>query len=105
MFFFTRSQLNTKYENLIVTKYELIQNYPNPFNPVTNIQFDIPEVAEIRLDVYNILGEKVATLAHGRHEPGRYNVNWDASGMASGMYFYIIRSAKFTATRKLLLMK
>ena len=103
--FFTRSQLNTKYENLIVSEYELTQNYPNPFNPVTTIQFDIPEAVEIRLDVYNILGEKVATLAHGWREPGRYNVNWDASGMASGMYFYIISSAKFTATRKLLLMK
>jgi hypothetical protein len=69
-------------------------------NPV-----DIPEAGEVRLDVYNILGEKVATLVQGRHEIGRYTIRWDASGMASGMYFYRISSAKFTATKKLVLMK
>ena len=57
------------------------------------------------LDPEEAAEQGFSTLAQGRHEPGRYNVNWDASGMASGMYFYIIRSAKFTATRKLLLMK
>jgi hypothetical protein len=55
--------------------------------------------------VYNILGEKVATLVQGRQEIGRYTVRWDAAGMASGMYFYRISSPKFTATKKLVLMK
>ena len=92
-------------EDFIPTEFALRQNYPNPFNPVTTIQFDIPEAGEVRLDVYNILGEKVATLVQGRHEIGRYTIRWDASGMASGMYFYRISSAKFTATKKLVLMK
>lgn len=92
-------------EEFIPTEFALHQNYPNPFNPVTTIQYDIPEAGEIRLDVYNILGEKVATLVQGRQEIGRYTVRWDAAGMASGMYFYRISSPKFTATKKLVLMK
>ena len=92
-------------EGFIPAEFALHQNYPNPFNPVTTIQFDIPEAGQVRLDVYNIVGEKVATLAQGRLEIGRYTVRWDAAGMASGMYFYRISSASFISTRKLVLMK
>jgi len=92
-------------EEFIPTEFALHQNYPNPFNPVTTIQYDIPEAGEMRLDVYNILGERVATLAQGNHHVGRYTIRWDAAGMSSGMYFYRISSAKFTATKKLVLMK
>jgi len=97
--------VSTESEHFVPEEFTLHQNYPNPFNPVTTIQYDIPEAGEVRLDVYNILGEKVSTLASGNHEVGRYAVNWDASGMSSGMYFYRISSAKFTATKKLVLMK
>ena len=92
-------------EEFIPTEFALHQNYPNPFNPVTTIQFDIPEAGEVRLDVYNILGKKVATLVQGRHEIGGYTVGWDAAGIASGIYYYRISSAKFTSTKKMILMK
>ena len=92
-------------EEFIPTEFALHQNYPNPFNPVTTIQFDIPEAGEVRLDVYNILGKKVATLVQGRLEIGGYTVGWDAAGIASGIYYYRISSAKFTSTKKMILMK
>lgn len=85
--------------------YALHQNYPNPFNPVTTIRFDLPDAGEIRLSVINLLGEEVAVLRNGFHQPGRYSVRWDASDMASGMYFYRISTAEYTAVRKLVLMK
>ncbi|MDP7071925.1 MAG: T9SS type A sorting domain-containing protein [Candidatus Marinimicrobia bacterium] len=85
--------------------YALHQNYPNPFNPVTTIRFDIPDAGEMRLSVINLLGEEVAVLRTGFHHPGRYSVRWDAGDMASGMYFYRISTAEFTAVRKLVLMK
>jgi hypothetical protein len=97
--------LSTDENSIMPTEFALHQNYPNPFNPVTTIRYDIPEAGEVRLDVYNTLGEKVATLAQGNHHVGRYTIRWDAAGISSGMYFYRISSAKFTATKKLVLMK
>jgi len=92
-------------EEFIPTEFALHQNYPNPFNPVTTIQYDISEAGMVRLDVYNIIGEQVATLVQGRHEIGGYTVGWDAAGIASGIYYYRISSAKFTSTKKMILMK
>ncbi|MBT6933729.1 MAG: hypothetical protein HN983_01760, partial [Euryarchaeota archaeon] len=59
--------------------FALHNNHPNPFNPVTNITYDIPEVAEVRLDIYNVAGQKVRTLTQGHHEPGRYRIQWNAT--------------------------
>ena len=92
-------------DNFVPEVFALRQNYPNPFNPTTNIQFDLPIAGDIHLDIYNILGEKVATLASGYHEIGRYTIQWDASNLASGMYFYRISSPKFTLTKKMVLLK
>ncbi len=89
----------------IPEEFALRQNYPNPFNPVTSIQYDLPVAGEVRLDVYNILGEQVATLVQGHHEVGRYTIQWEASNIASGMYFYRISSPKYTSTKKMVLMK
>ncbi|MDP6790248.1 MAG: T9SS type A sorting domain-containing protein, partial [Candidatus Marinimicrobia bacterium] len=97
--------VSTESEHFVPEEFTLHQNYPNPFNPVTTIQYDIPEAGHVRLDIYNILGEKVSTLASGNHEVGRYAVNWDASGMASGMYFYRVNAGNFTDTKKLVLLK
>jgi hypothetical protein len=87
------------------TEFSLEQNYPNPFNPVTNFQFSIVNRQLTILKVYNVLGQEVATLVNEVKQPGTYTVQWDASGMASGMYFYRIQAGDFVATRRLLLLK
>jgi hypothetical protein len=90
--------------------FALHNNYPNPFNPVTNITYDIPEVAQVTLDIYNISGQKVRTLAQGQHEPGRYRIQWNATNdygnpLSSGMYIYRIHAGDFVSVKKLILMK
>ena len=93
-------------ENHIPEKFSLDQNYPNPFNPKTTIHYSLPSAGEVELNVYNILGQKVATLVSEKKAAGSYKVQWDASGFASGVYFYkLIIEDKYTSTRKLVLMK
>ena len=96
--------------DLIPDVFALHNNYPNPFNPVTNITYDIPEVADVSLEIYNVMGQKVRTLATGSHEPGRYRVLWNATndygeGLSSGMYIYRIQAGDFVSVKKLILMK
>ncbi|RPI06939.1 MAG: T9SS C-terminal target domain-containing protein [Ignavibacteriae bacterium] len=87
--------------------YRLGQNFPNPFNPATTIQFDIPAGAkeQTTLRVYDGVGREVATLMNGTTEAGSYKVKFDASRLASGIYFYRIQSGPFIAVKKLVLMK
>ncbi|TVQ07856.1 MAG: glycosyl hydrolase family protein [Balneolaceae bacterium] len=85
--------------------YELRQNYPNPFNPTTQIQFNLPEQAHVMLEVYNIMGQRVATLANGAFRAGRHDVVFDATGLASGVYLYHLRTPSFSQTQKMLLAK
>jgi beta-lactamase superfamily II metal-dependent hydrolase len=87
------------------TSFTLQQNYPNPFNPSTTISYSLPERAYITLSVYNQLGQKVSTLFNGDKEAGQYSVTWNAGNMASGTYFYDLRSEKFSVVKKLLLLK
>lgn len=89
----------------IPDKYTLEQNYPNPFNPTTTIRFGIPENGSVALDVYNMAGQKVATLVNKQMSAGWHTVTFDASGLASGMYIYRIQSGDFASTRKLILVK
>lgn len=91
-------------------EYALDQNYPNPFNPATVIAFSLSAIAEVQLDVFDILGRRVTTLADGELEAGVHRVIWDGrdeegAAVASGIYFYRLRSDKFTQTRKMLLLK
>jgi len=85
------------------------QNYPNPFNPKTIINYELPITSEIELSIYNILGQKVATLVSKKQPAGRYQVEWDASRFASGVYFYRLsaegRAQSVVQTRKLVLLK
>jgi hypothetical protein len=98
-------------ETVIPTVYALNQNYPNPFNPSTTIRYDIPKDAQVSLKIYDVLGRHVATLADGIHAANRYTVEWNASGLGSGVYFYKIDarnqdgSGDFSAVKRLLLVK
>jgi hypothetical protein len=83
----------------------LSQNYPNPFNPVTTIKYSIPDAGKVELSVYNSLGERVAELVNGFQNAGNYLVQFNASALASGVYFYRITSGDFIQTKKLMLLK
>lgn len=103
------SPLVTEVENSLKIEipqaYFLDQNYPNPFNPTTTISYQLPAISHVELSIYNLLGQKVATLVSERQPAGFYNVHWDASGMASGVYLYKIEAGEFVETKKLILMK
>ena len=86
-------------------RYSLEQNYPNPFNPITHIRFALPESGNVALTVYDMAGRAVAVLVNGYKSAGRYDVTFDAGGLASGAYIYRLQAGTFTQTRKLLLLK
>jgi photosystem II stability/assembly factor-like uncharacterized protein len=89
-----------------VTDYSLEQNYPNPFNPGTLIEFSLPEdVSNVSLSIYNTLGEKVAELVNSSLISGNYKYHWNAGGFASGIYVYELRTEKFVAVKKMLILK
>jgi hypothetical protein len=85
--------------------FTLHQNYPNPFNPNTNIKFEIPISAFINITIFDALGKEITVLANKNVNAGIYNVNWDASGYPSGVYFYRIITENFTQSRKMILIK
>lgn len=89
----------------IPQQYTLSQNYPNPFNPVTNIKFSIPNTGIVKLVVFDILGREVATLVNETKTAGSYVVDFDASSLSSGAYFYRLESGNYTETKKMLLVK
>jgi hypothetical protein len=89
----------------IPVKYDLSQNYPNPFNPTSTIRYDIPKTGFVNISVYDILGREVRALVNEQKSPGHYEVLFDAKELASGIYFYSIRSADFTQIKKMILMK
>ena len=92
--------------------YKLYQNYPNPFNPSTVVRYTIPKVAnrytnfiQITLKIYDFLGKEVATLVDKRQQPGNYEINFSASNLSSGIYFYQLRAGTFIKTKKMVLLK
>ncbi len=87
------------------TRYYLSQNYPNPFNPTTSIEFSTPERSHVSLTVYDVLGNKVATLVDGWMESTNHKVIFNAANLASGIYYYTLSTGNFTSTKKLILLK
>ncbi len=89
----------------IANNFSLKQNYPNPFNPVTNLEFRIPELGFVSLKVYDVLGNEVSTLVNERKTPGNYKVEFDASGLPSGVYFYRLEANGWSDTKSMILLK
>ena len=99
-----------KTHDVIPTAYSLGQNYPNPFNPETRISYSLPELAYVKLSIYDINGTLVKTLQDGNQSIGRYELVWNGENsfgikVGSGVYFYRIRANNFTKVRKMILLK
>ncbi|MGD8778750.1 MAG: T9SS type A sorting domain-containing protein [Ignavibacteria bacterium] len=92
------------------TSFHLAQNYPNPFNPTTTINYQLPELEQVSLSIFNIKGQLVRTLVHAQQGPGNYTIIWDGLNekghqVSSGIYFYKLSAEKGTLTKRMLLLK
>ena len=93
--------------------FRLDQNYPNPFNPLTTIEYQLPMMSNVVLSIHTLNGQKVATLVTGKQSAGKYKAQWDASGFASGVYYYRLQASapvgekknSFMQTKKLIVLK
>jgi hypothetical protein len=92
-------------EPVILSDYELEQNFPNPFNPLTKISYSIPDNGHVKLEIFNIIGQKVAVLVDEVKSAGKYTVSFNGSALNSGVYLYRITAANKTLTRKMMLIK
>ena len=91
--------------NQLVSEFRLYQNFPNPFNPTTQISYEIPHAGFVKMEIFNILGEKISTLINQYETAGKHNITFDASNLSSGIYIYQLRSANSIAEKKLTLLK
>jgi len=89
----------------VPSKFELLQNYPNPFNPNTEIKYNLPEASRVTLNVYNIIGQQVASLVNGNVEAGFHSVIFNGSDLPSGTYLYRLQIYNFVQTKKMILLK
>ena len=100
---------NTQYEVSVdlplAASFSLSDAYPNPFNPTTTMKLTMPASGDIQVEVYNLLGQVVATLTSGYKDTGTYTITWDATDVSSGIYFVKAQADGFTATQKLMLVK
>ncbi|MCK9211828.1 MAG: T9SS type A sorting domain-containing protein [Ignavibacteriaceae bacterium] len=102
----TATRINERQNDRTVpTKFSLSRNYPNPFNPSTTISWQLAASSFVTLKVYDVLGKEVATLVNNELQAGTYSVNFDASNLSSGTYFYELRAGNFIQTKKMLLLK
>lgn len=92
-------------DNVVPSNFKLDQNYPNPFNPTSTIRYYIPKASFVKISVYDILGRKVRDLLNEEKNAGTYEIIFDAKGLASGVYFYSIRTGEFIQSKKMILMK
>jgi len=99
------SSLGIKDKGIVALTYSLEQNYPNPFNPATLIRFSIPEPGLVTMKIFNLIGEEVATILNKELKSGTYEVDFNASNLSSGVYFYTVTANNYVATKKMLLLK
>jgi hypothetical protein len=97
-------------DNIKPSRYELYQNYPNPFNPTTVIEYALPEAGQVKIEIYNLAGQKVRTLVDSYHEAGKYRIHWDGTDdngarVSSGIYIYRLVSSGNVIARKMILLK
>ncbi|NIA31793.1 MAG: T9SS type A sorting domain-containing protein [Actinobacteria bacterium] len=92
-------------EKKIPQQYALGNNYPNPFNPITTIAYDLPKVSNVKIEVFNMLGQKVALVIDKKQPAGCYKIQFDAGFLASGLYYYRIEADEFIQTKKMVLLK
>jgi hypothetical protein len=97
-------------DDLLPLAFALYQNYPNPFNPTTIITYDLPEAARVELVIYDVLGQRIATMKNGRQETGSYQVRWNGTNdsgapVSTGLYFYRLNAGTNSATKKMIFMK
>ncbi len=95
----------TNGERIEAKEYQLSQNYPNPFNPSTEISYQLPVSSQVTLRIYDLLGREVAEIVNPVEGPGKYTVHWNASRLASGVYFYRLQAGDFVETKRLLLLR
>jgi hypothetical protein len=91
----------------VPAEYKLYQNYPNPFNPETRIKFDVAQNSgsNVKLKIFDITGKQIAELVNENLKPGTYEINFDASDIASGIYLYTLEAQSFSVTKKMLIIK
>jgi flagellar hook assembly protein FlgD len=94
----------------VPTTFSLSQNYPNPFNPMTTIDYSLPEQSQVTLEVFNVLGQRVKTLADMVQPAGRHRIVWDGKDdqgkdVASGIYFYRLEAGEFTDSKRMVILK
>jgi len=94
-----------KLTEILINNFSLSQNYPNPFNPSTKISYSVAGLSKVILKVYDIIGREIITLVNEEKPAGKYEVNFNASSLASGVYFYQIKAGDFVQTKKLILLK
>jgi len=92
-------------EQLMPEKFELLQNFRNPFNPSTKIKYSIPELSNVRLEIFNILGERITILIDQEQKPGYYVIDFNAENLSSGFYIYRIQAKDFVEVKKMVLLK
>ena len=91
--------------NITPLTFSLEQNYPNPFNAATTISYELPKASDVKIEIYDIGGRKVASLDEGKQIAGKHSIQWNAGGLSSGVYFYKINAGNYSETKKLVLMK
>jgi len=99
------SVMETGAQSDLPSAFALSQNYPNPFNPITETKYTLPKDCYVRLNIFNILGQKVASLVDGEKKAGYKTVSWDAKGVASGVYLYRLQAGDFVETKRMVLLR